>query len=99
MKTGAVNVIEVLAVSGQSQDLRAPIDRLLQTLGEVPGCLSYQAVRSLADADLWIITGYWESTAAMRAHFAHPALNDLERLLDCRAVKRVAASSFTASQV
>lgn len=97
MKTAVVNVIEVLAVSGQSDGLRQPIDQMLKTLSAIPGCLAYHVMRSARNEDLWIISGYWESTAAMHSHFAHPALNDLGRLLDCHTVNRVAAGSFTSN--
>ena len=99
MATKAINVIEVFAVSGQANGLKIPISSLVDSLRETSGCLSYTAVQSAANQDLWIITGHWESTAAMESHYQHPVLTRFAQLLDCHSVNTITVSSFADSGV
>jgi quinol monooxygenase YgiN len=99
MATKAINVIEVFAVSGQANGLKIPISSLVDSLRETSGCLSYTAVQSAANQDLWIITGHWESTAAMESHYQHPVLTRFAQLLGCHSVNTITVSSFADSRV
>lgn len=95
--TEAISIIEVYAVQGSSESLEGPLSSLVDTLGKTPGCVSYSAVRSHSQPNLWIVTGLWESGQTMEEHFSHPALCDVMKLLSWDAVSKIAASGFLKS--
>ncbi|WP_175500161.1 antibiotic biosynthesis monooxygenase family protein [Pseudomonas sp. NFACC02] len=96
--TEAISIIEVYAVQGSSESLEGPLSSLVDTLRKNPGCVSYSAVRSHSQPNLWIVTGLWESGPTMEEHFSHPALCDVMKLLSWDAVSKIAASGFLKSE-
>jgi quinol monooxygenase YgiN len=93
MSAVAINTVEVHAVSGQSDTVGVQLLEMVKTLRETSDCLSYSLVRSQEDADVWTVTGQWETPQAMQAHFSHPALDGFTGLLQCNVVRRIEFNS------
>ncbi|MDB6141597.1 MAG: antibiotic biosynthesis monooxygenase [Pseudomonas sp.] len=83
MLVGAMNTIQVRAVPGRSGALGSRLEYIVGVLDKVSGCLSYSLSCSDADEDVWIVSGCWESKAAMEAHFLDPWMDALMDLAYC----------------
>lgn len=93
----AISIIEVYAVRGLANRLEAPLSVLVSNLRNAAGSISYHAVQSPANSDLWVLTAQWESKKAMEDHYDHPALGGVMKLLGCDTVTRMSVSSFIKS--
>ncbi|MFJ3485002.1 antibiotic biosynthesis monooxygenase family protein [Pseudomonas sp. NPDC090202] len=93
----AISIIEVYTVRGLANRLEAPLSALVSHLQNTAGSISYHAVQSPANSDLWVLTGQWESKKAMEDHYDHPALSGVMTLLGCNTVTRMSVSSFLKS--
>lgn len=64
----------VRARPGRSAELGARLSSLIEPSRQAPGCLQFSLQHSLADADLWLVSGFWASQPAMNAYFNTPAM-------------------------
>ncbi len=64
---------KMLAAPGQRDSL---IDILLESTGDMPGCLSYVVARDPADDDAIWITEVWDSEASHGASLTLPAVRE-----------------------
>ncbi|WP_397448776.1 antibiotic biosynthesis monooxygenase family protein [Pseudomonas sp. NA-150] len=94
MFIAAINTIQVQAITYHSDALIGQLAGIVETLRETSECLAYRITRSDADPLTWVITGHWQSQAAMKAHFQHPALTELMGLLQCNVVRGIQLDSF-----
>ncbi|MPQ69717.1 MULTISPECIES: antibiotic biosynthesis monooxygenase [Pseudomonas] len=83
----AISTVEIHARDSCSTALQARLNALVETLQNLSGCTSYSLTRCSSRHDVWIMTGYWNASATMEAHFSLPCLADLfaltlERLAD-----------------
>ncbi|WP_338524469.1 putative quinol monooxygenase [Pseudomonas batumici] len=83
MSTHVINIVRLEAVPGRSEALGQRLNELVEILRSTPGCLDY-SVTGCSDANDWIVTGRWQSPAALQAHFELPALQGFIDLLGCQ---------------
>ncbi|WDH38050.1 antibiotic biosynthesis monooxygenase family protein [Pseudomonas chlororaphis] len=84
MSSPAINILQIRAVQGRSEELGQQLTTLLAALREAPGCLAYSAQCNTADSQHWTVRGQWRSAAEMQAHFHLPAAQGFIDLLDRR---------------
>lgn len=88
MSVQAINIIRLKAVPGRSDELGQRLAALLEGLRQSSGCLDY-ALTSQDETGMWTITGHWQSTTALQAHFQLPALQGFIDLLGNRLACRI----------
>ncbi|KTC37483.1 MAG: antibiotic biosynthesis monooxygenase family protein [Pseudomonas sp.] len=64
----------VRARAGRSSELGARLSSLIEPSRQAPGCLHFALQRSQCDADLWLVSGFWNNQQAMTAYFSSPAM-------------------------
>jgi quinol monooxygenase YgiN len=66
-------IVKMTAVAGRRDTL---VDVLLESVSDMPGCLSYIVARDSADANTLWITEVWDSDASHKASLSLPAVRD-----------------------
>ncbi|MGR6738413.1 putative quinol monooxygenase [Pseudomonas chlororaphis] len=84
MSSPAINIVQIRAAQGRSDELDQHLTTLLAALREATGCLEYTARRSVEDPRHWTVRGQWRSAAEMQAHFHLPAAQGFIDLLASR---------------
>lgn len=84
----------IRASSGRSAELGARLRDLLEPSLRAPGCLSFTVQRSQADADLWLLSGSWQSQQAMSGYFASPTLEVFGELVQAQVVSSLDLHTF-----
>jgi quinol monooxygenase YgiN len=90
----AINTVKVQAVAGRSDELGKQLQKIVETLRELPGCESYMVDRCPEDSNLWTVSAHWQSEAAMRSHFNSPQAQGFIDLIDCQLANAVDFNSF-----
>ncbi|RMR86250.1 antibiotic biosynthesis monooxygenase [Pseudomonas coronafaciens] len=65
MLVNAVSTLQIEGLPGMSTQLEKMLSALVPSLGELPGCLSYDYAQTLIRPQDWIVMGRWSSQLAM----------------------------------
>ncbi|QBF28254.1 antibiotic biosynthesis monooxygenase [Pseudomonas tructae] len=84
----------IRASSGRSEELGERLRHLLEPSRQAPGCLNFSLQRSQADADLWLLSGFWRDQQAMSGYFASPTLELFGELVQARVVDSLDLHTF-----
>lgn len=85
----------VRARPGRSAELGARLSSLIEPSRQAPGCLQFSLQHSLADADLWLVSGFWVSQSAMTAYFNTPAMQVFAELVQDMVVDNLDFHTFS----
>ncbi|MDD1011314.1 antibiotic biosynthesis monooxygenase [Pseudomonas shahriarae] len=77
MHINAVNTLEIEVGEGRDEVLMQCLHAFIGRAGKWPGCLGYGLTQSTHQTRVWLLSGYWESQAALSAHFADGELGTL----------------------
>ena len=84
----------IRASSGRSQELGERLRQLLEPARRAPGCLHFNLQQSQADADLWLLSGFWRDQQAMGGYFTSPSLELFGELVQARVVASLDLHTF-----
>ncbi|WP_426619436.1 antibiotic biosynthesis monooxygenase family protein [Pseudomonas rustica] len=87
MVIAASNTITIHAMPGKSDVVGAWLENIVSSLQETSGCLSYSAVQSHSEPDLWLVTAHWCTSQAMESHFRSPAQEKYSELMGLKVVR------------
>lgn len=90
----AISTVEISPAMGSTAALRDRLEGLLVTLNQLSGCTAYSLTCASKPGDTWVVTGYWDSTAQMTAHFNLPCLAELFELTAQRLVVGLRFATF-----
>ncbi|MFC6338117.1 hypothetical protein GIR22_09425 [Pseudomonas sp. CCM 7891] len=94
MHITAVNTLEIRSFEDVDPVFETRLQAFAASFVEVPGCLGYVMNRSRAEANLWILSGYWATTSDMTTHFSSTSMTALvNALIEARA--NLTFASFT----
>ncbi|WP_149086985.1 putative quinol monooxygenase [Pseudomonas prosekii] len=88
------NTVQVQAAAGRSEELGKQLQKIVETLRELPGCDSYMVDRCPEDSNRWNVSARWQSEAAMQSHFYHPEVQGFIGLIDNRLANAVDFNTF-----
>ncbi|MGY3171729.1 quinol monooxygenase YgiN [Pseudomonas sp. TE12234] len=94
MPNQMINTVKVKAVAGRSDELGKQLQKIVETLRELPGCESYMVDRCPDDSNRWTVSAHWQSEAAMQLHFNSPQVQGFIDLIDCQLANAVDFNSF-----
>lgn len=94
MPNEVINTVTVQAAAGRSEKLGRQLQKIVETLRELPGCDSYMVDRCPEDGTRWTVSARWQSEAAMRMHFHNPEVQGFIGLIDSRLANAVDFNSF-----
>lgn len=94
MRIVAINTVEIEPVSGSETALRGRLEGLLATLNRTSGCAAYSLACGGGPGAAWLVTGHWDSTERMCAHFELPCLAELFDLVAQRWASGLRFGSF-----
>ncbi|MFJ2362586.1 putative quinol monooxygenase [Pseudomonas sp. NPDC087697] len=94
MSNEMINTVQVQAAAGCSDELGKQLQKIVDTLRELPGCDSYMVDRCPEDDNRWTVSAHWQSEAAMRSHFDCPQAQGFISLIDSRLASSVDFNSF-----
>ncbi|MCU1752231.1 putative quinol monooxygenase [Pseudomonas sp. 6D_7.1_Bac1] len=94
MSDEMINTVQVQAAAGCSDELGKQLQKIVDTLRELPGCDSYMVDRCPEDDNRWTVSAHWQSEAAMRSHFYCPQVQGFIGLIDSRLASSVDFNSF-----
>jgi len=89
-----INTAQVQAVAGRPDELGQQLQRIVETLRELPGCDSYMVDRCPEDTHRWTVSAHWQSEAAMKSHFNDPEVQGFIGLIDSQLANAVDFNSF-----
>ena len=89
----ATNTVTIRAVPGRADAVGVLLREMLCALRECSGCLSYAAVQSHCEPNLWIVTGHWLTQPDMENHFHSPVQEQYAYLLNCESVRSIEFNS------
>ncbi|MCW2269976.1 MULTISPECIES: antibiotic biosynthesis monooxygenase family protein [Pseudomonas] len=84
----------IRASSGRSVELGERLRQLLEPSRQAPGCLHFNLQQSQADADLWLLSGFWRDHQAMSGYFASPTLDLFGELVQAQVVASLDLHTF-----
>ncbi|MET3054370.1 antibiotic biosynthesis monooxygenase family protein [Pseudomonas alkylphenolica] len=84
----------IRASSGRSVELGTRLRQLLEPSRQAPGCLHFNLQQSQADADLWLLSGFWRDQQAMSGYFASPTLDLFGELVQAQVVASLDLHTF-----
>lgn len=90
----AISTVEISPAMGPAAALRERLEGLLVTLNQLSGCTAYSLTCASKPGDTWVVTGYWDSTELMAAHFHLPCLAELFELTAQRLVVGLRFATF-----
>ncbi|UVM02672.1 antibiotic biosynthesis monooxygenase family protein [Pseudomonas laurylsulfatiphila] len=94
MSHEVINTVQVRAVAGRSDELGKQLQKIVETLRELPGCESYMVDRCPEDSNRWTVSARWQSEAAMKSHFNCPEVQGFISLIDSQLANAVDFNSF-----
>ena len=94
MSYKVINTVKVQAVAGRSDELGRQLQKIVETLRELPGCESYMVDRCPEDSNRWNVSAHWQSEAAMHQHFNCPEVQGFIGLIDNQLANAVDFNSF-----
>ena len=94
MPNKMINTLQVQAVAGRSDELGKQLQKIVETLRELPGCDSYMVDRCPEDTNRWTVSARWQSEAAMHSHFNCPEVQGFIGLIDNQLANAVDFNSF-----
>ncbi|KAF2394587.1 putative quinol monooxygenase [Pseudomonas frederiksbergensis] len=94
MSKEVINTVRVQAAAGRSEELGKQLQKIVDTLRELPGCDSYMVDRCPEDSNRWNVSARWQSEAAMQSHFNSPQVQGFIGLIDSRLANAVDFNSF-----
>ena len=94
MSHEVINTVQVQAAAGRSDELGKQLQKIVETLRELPGCESYMVDRCPEDSNRWNVSARWQSEAAMQSHFNTPQAQGFIDLIDCQLANAVDFNSF-----
>ena len=94
MSHEVINTVQVTAVGGRSDELGKQLQKIVDTLRELPGCESYMVDRCPEDTNRWTVSAHWQSEAAMHSHFNCPEVQGFIGLIDNQLANAVDFNSF-----
>ncbi|KJZ35044.1 antibiotic biosynthesis monooxygenase [Pseudomonas sp. B21-040] len=94
MSQEVINTVQVQAVAGRSDELGKQLQKIVETLRELPGCDSYMVDRCPEDTNRWTVSARWQSEAAMHSHFNCPEVQGFIGLIDNQLANAVDFNSF-----
>ncbi|QRY77322.1 hypothetical protein JVX91_17075 [Pseudomonas sp. PDNC002] len=80
MSLVAVSTVEIDPAMSSVAGLRTGLEELRADLSRLSGCTAYRLSCGSEPGDTWLLTGYWDSTERMTAHFNLPCLARLFEL-------------------
>lgn len=89
MFIAASNTVTIHAAPGQVDAVGVMLHDMIGSLRDSSGCLSYTAVQSHCNSNLWIVTGHWLTQSDMESHFHHPVQEKYAVLLSCESVRSI----------
>ncbi|EJN23316.1 hypothetical protein PMI35_04675 [Pseudomonas sp. GM78] len=89
MFIAATNTVTIHAAPGQVEAVGLMLREMIGSLRDSSGCLSYSAVQSHCNSNLWIVTGHWLTPSDMENHFHNPAQEKYAALLNCESVRSI----------
>jgi len=87
MFIAATNTVTIYALPGHANVVSPLLFEIAETLRDIAGCISYTAVQSHYDPDLWIVTGHWKTQSQMTEHFNSSAHDKYAELLNSKAIR------------
>ena len=94
MSNEVINTVKVQAAAGRSEELGRQLQKIVETLRELPGCDAYMVDRCPEDDTRWMVSARWQSEAAMQMHFNRPEVQGFIGLIDSRLANAVDFNSF-----
>lgn len=94
MSNQVFNTVKIRAAAGRSDELGKQLQKIVDTLRELPGCDAYMVDRCPEDDTRWTVSARWQSEAAMQAHFNRPEVQGFIGLIDSRLANAVDFNSF-----
>ena len=94
MSYNVIYTVKVQAVAGRSDELGQQLQKIVDTLRELPGCESYMVDRCPEDSNRWTVSAHWQSETAMQSHFNSPQVQGFIDLIDCQLANAVDFNSF-----
>jgi len=94
MSQEVINTVQLQAAAGRSDELGKQLQKIVETLRELPGCDSYMVDRCPEDTNRWTVSARWQSEAAMHAHFDRPEVQGFISLIDSQLANAVDFNSF-----
>ncbi|MDR6915667.1 quinol monooxygenase YgiN [Pseudomonas sp. 3296] len=94
MSNDVINTVQVQAAAGRSDELGKQLQKIVETLRELPGCDSYMVDRCPEDTNRWTVSARWQSEAAMHSHFNCPEVQGFIGLIDHQLASAVDFNSF-----
>ncbi|RON09686.1 antibiotic biosynthesis monooxygenase [Pseudomonas brassicacearum] len=94
MPNEIINTVQVQAAAGRSDELGKQLQKIVETLRELPGCDSYMVDRCPEDDNRWTVSARWQSETAMQSHFYCPQVQGFISLIDSRLASSVDFNSF-----
>ncbi|PMY51876.1 MULTISPECIES: putative quinol monooxygenase [Pseudomonas] len=94
MSDQVFNTVKIRAAAGRSDELGKQLQKIVDTLRELPGCDGYMVDRCPEDDTRWTVSARWQSEAAMQAHFNRPEVQGFIGLIDSRLANAVDFNSF-----
>jgi quinol monooxygenase YgiN len=74
MAIECINTIEIRLIETPDSVFAETAQVYVAGLQDAPGCFDYTLTRSAQEADLWWLTGYWESETQMTESFESPPM-------------------------
>jgi quinol monooxygenase YgiN len=94
MSNEVINTVQLQAAAGRTEELGKQLQKIVETLRELPGCDSYMVDRCPEDRDSWTVSARWQSEAAMQSHFNRPEVQGFIGLIDSHLANAVDFNSF-----
>jgi quinol monooxygenase YgiN len=94
MSHEVISTVQVQAAAGRSVELGKQLQKIVETLRELPGCDSYMVDRCPEDTNRWTVSARWQSEAAMQSHFNCPEVQGFISLIDSQLANAVDFNSF-----
>ena len=94
MSNDVINTVQVQAAPGRTEELGKQLQKIVETLRELPGCDTYMVDRCPEDTNRWTVSAHWQSEAAMQQHFNCPEVQGFIGLIDNQLANAVDFNSF-----
>ena len=94
MSNEVINTVQVRAAAGRTEELGKQLQKIVETLRQLPGCDSYMVDRCPEDTNRWTVSAHWQSEAAMQSHFNCPEVQGFIGLIDNQLANAVDFNSF-----
>lgn len=90
----AITTVEIYPANDSAQVLRSQLEKIRLALNHHSDCAAYTLTCGAKPSDAWILSGYWDSTERMAAHFKLPYLGQLFELAAQRQIARLCFGTF-----